>query len=122
MDRSEARLRYAQHKSRAKERGIEWEFTFEEWCEIWEPHWAKRGVHKDELGMCRTRDLGSYRPDNVRLDTPKGNAGDRVLMRKRIWQAASLDGAYGPSVDVCPNRFLQPDRALEAARGEYEGE
>lgn len=117
MDRSSARLRYAQHKKNAAARGIEWEFTFEEWCEIWEPHWERRGHHKDQLGMCRTRDEGSYRPDNVRLDTPKGNAGDRVLMRRRTWfpQGQILEKAgfesYGSS-------FSSPEQALEIARGE----
>ena len=126
MDRQTARQKYEQQKRKAAERGIEWEFTFEEWCEIWAPRWAERGVHKDQLGMCRTRDLGSYRPDNVRLDTPKGNAGDRVLMRRRPWMAAAdASGKRHSSVTDIGfkshgSRFPHPDRALEIAQEEYE--
>lgn len=122
MNRVEARLRYDQQKNRARERGIEWDFSFSEWCEIWAPHWEMRGPHKNELGMCRTRDVGSYRADNVRLDTPKGNAGDRVLMRRRSWQAKSLDRECGPSIRPTSHAssFPRPDVALELSQKEYE--
>lgn len=126
MDRSEARLRYAQQRSRAKERGIEWEFTFEEWCEIWEPHWEKRGPHKDQLGMCRTHDVGPYSPANVRLDTPKGNAAERGLMQQCA-RPRWFRQEYGPDIErkgfvAYGSKFPNPEIALEMARGEREFE
>ena len=119
MDRSAARLKYADHKRRAADRGIEFEFTFEEWCEIWEPHWDRRGVHKDQLGMCRTRDQGGYQPGNVRLDTPKGNAGDRALMRRRPWMANGEVTARAGFVSYA-SKFPRPDVALALSQEEYE--
>lgn len=123
MDRSEARQKYAQHKKNATERGIEFEFTFEEWCAIWEPHWERRGPHKDQLGMCRTRDQGPYKAGNIRLDTPKGNAGDRALMHRRPWMAAS-DHDKGirqaGTFKSYGSAFARPDTALERQQEEYE--
>ena len=123
MNRSLARLRYVQHKRNAAKRGIEWEFTFEEWCAVWEPHWADRGPRKDQKVMCRTHDAGPYRPDNVRIDSPKGNAAERGLMlkcsRTYWWQKQGPDvtdrgfKSYG-------NLFLRPEVALEVGRNERE--
>lgn len=118
-------MRYAQHKKHAKERGIEFEFTFDEWWAIWEPHWEKRGTHKDQLGMCRTHDKGPYRVDNVRLDTPKGNAAERGLMQRcsrTYWHPFQTYGGK-----VLPGGFksygsalARPDTALERQQEEYE--
>lgn len=126
MDRSAARLRYAQHKARAKERGIEFEFTFDEWWEIWAPHWDKRGPHKDQLGMCRTHDKGPYRADNVRLDTPKGNAAERGLMQRcsrTYWRPAddrTREIRQMGSFKSYGSAFARPDTALERQQAEYE--
>jgi hypothetical protein len=120
MDRTEARIRYAQHKRHAAERGIDWEFTFEEWCAIWEPHWERRGPRKDQLGMCRTRDEGRYRDGNVRLDTPHGNAADRSLMKRRTWMASDAPNTTKYGFKSYGSIFPRPDRALEIEQEEYE--
>ena len=67
------RGRYNGHKSRAKERGIPWGFTFETWWQMWEPHWDNRGRGSEELCMCRDGDTGPYSPENCRIDTSKAN-------------------------------------------------
>ena len=59
--------RYSCQKSKAKERGIEWKFTFEEWWALWEPRWAERGCGKDRLVMARYGDSGPYETTNVRI-------------------------------------------------------
>lgn len=129
MDRSLARARYAQQKANAAKRGIEWEFTFEEWCEIWEPHWADRGSHKGGKVMCRTHDKGPYRPDNVRIDTVKGNAAEAVLMKKcsesRWNREKAKPGSPGGAISNAffrsqGNVFLRPDKAMELQQKEYE--
>lgn len=125
MDRSTARQRYAQHKANAAVRGIEFDLTFDEWWEIWEPRFAERGRGKDQFGMCRTRDQGPYQAGNVRLDTPKGNAGDRVLMRRRPWQRYDTAGERHGAIDgqgfkSYGSTFPRPDRALEMQQQEYE--
>lgn len=125
MDLRLARQRYSEHRSRASARGIEWEFTFEEWCEIWAPHWERRGPQRDGRVMCRTQDQGAYSPDNVRIDTPKGNAAEAGLMRRcsRVqWRAAGDDarGIIEGGFKSYGSRFPRPDAALEIAEEEYE--
>ena len=125
MDRSTARRKFASHKANAANRGIAFEMTFDEWLAIWGERLDQRGVHKDQLGMCRTRDLGSYKTGNVRLDTPKGNAAERGLEQRCStihWRAAG-DRSRGISHEGFrsqANRFLSPDQALEQRQEEYE--
>lgn len=122
LDRSAARIRYAQHMLNAARRGIEFDLTFEEWWEIWEPRWNERGRGTNQLGMCRTRDQGPYAAGNVRLDTPKGNAGDRVLMKRRPWFAEMKAGNSDGGFKSYSSRFSHPELALEIARGERDFE
>jgi hypothetical protein len=119
MDRSEARQKYAKHKANAEARGIEFDLKFEEWCEVWEAHWDKRGRGKDQLGMCRTRDQGAYTAGNIRLDTPKGNAGDRALLHRRPWMANGEVTAKAGFVSYA-SKFPRPDVALALSEEEYE--
>lgn len=125
MDRSFARLRYEQHRRNAEKRGVLWELTFEEWCVIWAPHWHERGPHQDEKVMCRTHDQGAYRADNVRIDSPKGNAAERGLMQKcgrTYWRASQDQGGavVGDGFKSYGSHFERPDRALERQQQEYE--
>jgi len=65
--------KYSNHKTAAGKRGIEWEFTFDTWWAMWEPHWDKRGNGGDKLCMCRRGDRGPYSPENCRIDTNRNN-------------------------------------------------
>jgi hypothetical protein len=67
-----ARGKYANHKGHATTRGIEFKLTFDEWWELWEPHYAERGTGR--MVMCRTNDEGPYEMGNVRIDTQSNNA------------------------------------------------
>ena len=115
MNRTVARQRYASQKAHAAKRGIAWEMTFDEWCEIWDGRLHLRGPRKDQLVMCRTQDQGSYRPDNVRLDSPRGNAADRKIYRRRTWTSKMCSLGH-PEFFSESNHFLRPDKALEAAQ------
>lgn len=90
----DSRLKYLQHKANAKQRGLEFEFTFEEWWEIWEPHFHNRGRNKGMLQMCRTRDEGGYTPGNVRIDTVESNRREakHSLLRRDIKRDWTIDG------------------------------
>lgn len=79
----DARLKYRQHKSNAKRRGIEFDFTFEEWWDVWAPHYANRGTGPGNLQMCRTRDEGPYKAGNVRIDTRESNSKEAVQTMAR---------------------------------------
>lgn len=71
--------RYKQHRFRAKRRGIAFSLSFEQWWEIWEPYWGRRGTGSMEMCMCRTADKGGYEAGNVRIATVKENQHERAL-------------------------------------------
>lgn len=78
---------YITQKSGARQRGIEWRFTFESWWLIWEDHFHLRGPGKDDLCMARKGDEGPYSPENVYLTTNSRNSidknsSDKALRRK----------------------------------------
>jgi hypothetical protein len=69
--------KYHVQKTYAKNRGIGWHFTFEEWVAWWGEDIDKRGNTKDSLVMARTGDIGPYHPDNVRKATLSENTQER---------------------------------------------
>ena len=73
--------KYCRQKIHARQRGIEWEFTFDLWWEMWEPHWENRGCTAGKFVMCRAADKGPYSPANCRIDTMENNI-------KEAWQVA----------------------------------
>jgi hypothetical protein len=95
---NEWRQKYSRQKSHAKTRGIPFELTYAQWLEIWGDKIVRRGPHKDELVMCRTRDEGGYTVGNVRLDSPKANLQEAAVCRK-VKAAAS---AYLPKFAASP--------------------
>ena len=68
---------YSNHKSGAKQRGIEFLFTFVEWVTWWGIDFAHRGQGSNELCMARIGDVGPYHPDNVKKITTKENFEER---------------------------------------------
>lgn len=79
-----ARHKYAQHKSGAKKRGIEFKLTFEEWMGVWGDKLDQRGVRSWQLGMCRIGDKGAYEVGNVYLGTPARNrASQRMALENK---------------------------------------
>ena len=99
-----ANHRYCSQKSHAKKRGIEWQFTFEEWVKWWEdnlgPDWMqKRGCTQGKHQMARNGDKGPYAPWNVqcltheqnRKDAAKnGHVGKRRITDNEIFIAKTL--------------------------------
>jgi hypothetical protein len=71
--------RFQAHKNSAKDRGIEFLLTFEEWWALWEPHWERRGRGSQQMCMCRTADKGGYQVGNVRIATNRENQQERAL-------------------------------------------
>lgn len=65
------KARYLQHSENAKARGIEMRLSFEEWWELWSPHWEERGNYRKV--MCRKNDEGHYEKGNVFIDTHGSN-------------------------------------------------
>ena len=82
-----SRLRYSRHRSQAKFRGIEFNFTWEQW-HAW---WLEAGFDRNDptiIGgrdrpcMCRYGDEGAYEPGNVYAATHSQNASDAFLSER----------------------------------------
>lgn len=71
---------YAQ-RQRAKQRGIGWGLTFEDWLKIWEDsgHLADRGRGRGKYCMARNGDQGSYVVGNVTIISYEKNSAERVV-------------------------------------------
>lgn len=63
----------------AKERGIDWKFTYDTWIEWWGEDFALRGCRSNQLVMARNGDTGPYHPDNVHKVTARENHKERMI-------------------------------------------
>lgn len=72
---------YQYHNARycAKERGIDWQFTYDTWIEWWGDDIVNRGPYKGQLVMARNGDIGPYHPDNVHKKTASENCREGQL-------------------------------------------
>ena len=61
--------KFNKHKASAKFRGIDFQFTFEEWCEMWKPYWDNRGTKDNQYVMSRKGDTGPYSKENCVIKT-----------------------------------------------------
>ena len=77
--RATPRGQYAHHKHNARNRGVEWLLTFEQWWDIWQRsgHWSKRGNCASKFCMVRIHDTGPYAVDNVVIAPFRINSADR---------------------------------------------
>lgn len=62
-------------KRRAKNRGIDFVISFEEWWDVWQKSgkWDQRGRGAGCYVMCRVNDQGPYAIGNVYIDTQENN-------------------------------------------------
>ena len=69
---------YTQQKSNAKQRGVEFFITFEEWKQVWldSGKWDERGRGAEKFCMCRIGDVGCYSVANVFIGLGKHNVRD----------------------------------------------
>jgi hypothetical protein len=79
----EKKEKYNSQKSKAKIRGIKWEFTFETWCEWWGDDYFNRGTGTSNLVMQRKEDKGPYSPENVIKGPPIQNLRTSGRMRRK---------------------------------------
>jgi hypothetical protein len=76
---SKIKTAYRSQKCSAKQRDIEWHFTFESWLEWWGTDIINRGRKQGQLVMARYKDQGPYHPDNVYKATTKQNHNEAHL-------------------------------------------
>jgi hypothetical protein len=72
------RGRYRDHALRARNRGISFELTFEQWMEIWlkSGQILNRGMELGQYVMGRNNDTGPYAVGNVSIITGSQNVHD----------------------------------------------
>jgi len=70
-----AKRRFWQHRTNARNRGIEFFLTFEEWYGWWQAtgHWGERGRHRESYVMARIGDEGAYELGNIECITARRN-------------------------------------------------
>lgn len=75
---------YLFHQRAARQRGIPFLLTFEEWLAIWQASgkWEERGRRKGQYVMARTGDVGPYAADNVRICTVGENVSEAMNTRR----------------------------------------
>ena len=92
---------YWTHKSTAKQRGIDFDLTYEEWLDIWMSSGFAhlRGVGKGKYCMSRHNDIGSYCIDNVSIIPHDKNAGDgqrgKVYSKETLKKFSDAAKAHG---------------------------
>lgn len=93
-------IAFREHIKSATARGIPFRLTWEQWWEMWEPHYEKRGKQAGQFVMCRTRDQGAYEAGNVRIDTVRANAEERGA----VYREAQLNEGRLPAIERGANR------------------
>lgn len=79
---------YVRQRQRARQRGVAWELTFDQWWKIWEDSglWKCRGNWVGGAVMMRNGDTGPYAVGNVRIGSHTENVVERnklVAIRRR---------------------------------------
>lgn len=68
---------YYHQQRHAKDRGIEWSITYEEWLRWWGDDLPLRGRGYGKLQMCRYNDAGPYHIGNIYKATHECNSRDK---------------------------------------------
>jgi hypothetical protein len=86
----EAVRAFQAQRTSARRRGIEWQFSFEEWWDWWQidERWERRGHGLGKLQMARFNDEGPYNPSNVYCATHERNSRDIAYERRSITNKA----------------------------------
>jgi hypothetical protein len=96
--RNSPRYKYGAHRRSAKERGIPFLITFEDWDTIWQlsGKWEQRGNRKGQYVMSRPGDKGAYEMGNVVICLAEENRAERNRnyphTGKKPWVSARTKG------------------------------
>lgn len=99
MTKDKFKQGYTRSKADAKRRGIEFQFSFDEWKSWWltTGKWELRGRTSGCFQMCRINDTGPYSLANVYCDTIEANSSLPHKGKKRSaeWAQKIADGLRG---------------------------
>lgn len=89
------KYKYKEHKNSARQRGIEFLLSFDEWMLIWEKsgHKEQRGRCAGQYVMARFGDKGPYSKDNVEIILVEENSRQACLGRVVVWTAKARANA-----------------------------
>lgn len=76
--------KYSNHRNRAKQSGIPFLISFDEWWVLWKPYFKLGDGVK--YCMCRTDDKGAYEVGNVRIATAAENNAEMHRLQKEKLQ------------------------------------
>lgn len=97
------RGQYQRHRQNAKDRGIEFLLTFDEWWHIWmqSGFWEIRGNRPGRCNMMRYGDCGPYAVGNVHIGTHRANVIERNILQRKF-DAYERDAAQSHHSVECP--------------------
>jgi hypothetical protein len=77
--------KYIAQKRQAKQRGIEWQLTFDGWMDLWvqSGKWELRGTKRGQYVMGRRGDVGPYSKDNIYICECTQNHLDAIANARR---------------------------------------
>lgn len=80
------RKAYDDQRRHAESRGISWEFSYEDWLEMWliSGKWHERGRESGQYCMCRYGDVGPYSYKNCYIDLTDNNQQNRWVDARKI--------------------------------------
>src|SRR4029079_3303048 len=100
--RGQPRYVYKGHKTSAKQRGVAFLLTFDEWWALWDTSgkWEHRGRETNCYVMARFGDEGPYKIGNVRICTSQENNSEahkgKIVSNATRERLSALDSARGP--------------------------
>lgn len=122
MDIKKLKSQFANQRSGAKSRGIEWKLTFDEWVKWWGDDIHNRGRGHNSLQMQRYLDQGAYEIGNIKKGVPKENRATWAAMhhKRKVDKAKREHEAFLDALIYEPSA---PDKdEIETYKSEFEVE
>jgi hypothetical protein len=84
IDLKKAKQQFNSQRVSAKDRNIDWQFTFEEWLTFWtnSGYYHLRGRRRGEYCMSRYNDIGPYSKSNVFIQSHGDNVSQAGIGNK----------------------------------------
>jgi hypothetical protein len=109
--------RYFEQRQSARNRGISFELTFDDWFSIWQNSgkWELRGRGKGTYVMSRIGDAGPYAVNNVYINSQEQNASEARKGQKSSIEHANaisvaLKGKQKSAIAIANNAVAQLSR------------
>lgn len=108
------RGRFCKQRCQARDRGIAWQLTFDQWLVVWGDKLPLRGRRKGQYVMARHNDEGAYAVGNVEIKLGTANASEFDHSKRHI----PNKGQYDPDGGI---RLTTPGRWSARLGAQYVG-